>query len=231
MCGRFTNRYSWRELHDLYRLTDHRPNFPPRYNIAPTQLVPVVRCRDGGQRELVLLRWGLIPNWAKDEKIGYSTINARAETVADKPAFREAFRRRRCVVPASGFIEWETIAKKKLPYHFRRPDNLPLSLAGLWERWTKGNEPVETFTVIVTGANDLVRPTHDRMPVVLDDGDVDRWLDPVTSPDELKAMLRPIDEGVLVKERVSTRVNNVKNDDPACLVAEDATLDLLRENP
>lgn len=225
MCGRFTNKHSWRELHDLYRLTDARPNFPPRYNIAPTDVVPVVRRRDDGQRELVMLRWGLIPYWAKDEKIVYSTINARAETVADKPAFREAFRRRRCIVPASGFIEWETIGKKKLPYHFRRPDNLPLSLAGLWERWAKGGEPVESFTIIVTEANDLVRPMHDRMPVALNDEDIERWLDPVTSPEELQGMLRPADEDVLVKERVSTRVNNVRNDDPACLAVEDASLD------
>lgn len=230
MCGRFTNKHSWRELHDLYRLTDTWPNFPPRYNIAPTDSVPVVRRRDG-QRELVMLRWGLIPYWARDEKIGYSTINARAETVADKPAFKEAFRHRRCIVPASGFIEWESTGKKKLPYHFRRPDHLPLSLAGLWERWTKGGEPVETFTIIVTEANDLVRPMHDRMPVVLADGDIDRWLDPEASPEELQAMLRPADGGVLMKERVSTRVNNVKNDDPACLAVDDTSLDLFQEAP
>lgn len=231
MCGRFTNRYSWRELHDLYRLTDARPNFPPRYNIAPTDSVPVVRRREDGQRELVMLRWGLIPYWAKDEKIGFSTINARAETVADKPAFKEAFRWRRCIVPATGFIEWETVGKKKLPYHFRRGDHLPLSLAGLWERWTKGREPVETFTIIVTEANDLVRPMHDRMPVVLADDEIDRWLDPEVSPEELQAMLRPADDGMLEKERVSTRVNSVKNDDPACLAVEDASLDLFQEAP
>jgi putative SOS response-associated peptidase YedK len=224
MCGRFTNRYSWRELHDLYRLTDARPNFPPRYNIAPTDVVPVVRRRHDGERELVLLRWGLIPYWAKDPKIGYSTINARAETIADKPAFKEAFRGRRCIVPASGFIEWQTVGKKKLPYHFRRPDHRPLSLAGLWERWSKGGEPVETFTIVVTEANDLVRPMHDRMPVVLADGDIDAWLDPDTSPAVLKTMLRPADEGLLVGERVSTRVNNVKNDDPECLAVKEVQI-------
>lgn len=230
MCGRFTNRYSWRELHDLYRLTDARPNFPPRYNIAPTQSVPVIRRRDDGQLELVMLRWGLIPAWAKDEKIGYSTINARAESVADKPAFKDAFQRRRCIVPATGFIEWQTIGKKKQPYHFRRRDQLPLSLAGLWERWSRGSEPVETFTIVVTDANDLVRPMHDRMPVVLSDEDIDHWLDPEESPEALQEMLRPAEEGLLVGERVNTRVNNVKNDDPDCLIAEELPLDLLEEN-
>lgn len=212
MCGRFTNKYSWRELHDLYRLTvtNNAPNLPARYNIAPTQRVPVIRATDQG-RELAQLRWGLIPFWAKDEKIGYSTINARAETVATKPAFREAYRRRRCIIPASGFYEWKPRPEgHKQPFHFRRPDGAPLSFAGLWERW-KGAETIESFTIIVNSADDFMREYHDRAPVILSDDAVGRWLDPDTPMDEVGAVLRvPAPE--LVADPVSTRVNSVRNE-------------------
>lgn len=222
MCGRFTNRYSWRELHDLYRLTDARPNLPPRYNIAPTQAVPVVRLRQDGERELAMMRWGLVPHWAKDEKIGYSTINARAETVADKPAFREAYRRRRCIVPASGFYEWQPRPDgKKQPLHFHRPDNRPLSLAGLWERWTKGAEPLESFTIVVGEADEFMRAYHDRMPVILPDDALGAWLDPSTPMDEVRRILgAPAPE--LVADRVSLKVNSVRNDGPELLEPTDA---------
>lgn len=217
MCGRFTNKLSWSEIHALYRLTDTRPNIQPRYNIAPTQSVPVIRLGRDGQRELAILRWGLIPAWAKDETIGYSTINARAETVATKPAFRDAYRRRRCIVPASGFLEWRQEGRGKQPYHFHRKDDRPLSLAGLWERWTRGAEPVESFTIIVTDANAAVRPLHERMPVVLADDALDAWVDPTAQPDKLAALLQPAENDLLVADRVSVRVNNVQNDDPDCL--------------
>lgn len=217
MCGRFTNKLSWAEIHALYQLTDTRPNIQPRYNIAPTQSVPVIRLGHDGQRELAMLRWGLIPAWARDEKIGYSTINARAETVATKPAFRDAYRRRRCIVPASGFLEWRQEGRGKQPYHFHRKDDRPPSLAGLWERWTRGPEPVESFTIIVTDANATIRPFHERMPVVLADDALDAWLDPTAQPDKLAALLRPAEDDLLVADRVSARVNNVQNDDPDCL--------------
>jgi putative SOS response-associated peptidase YedK len=217
MCGRSTNKLSWAEIHALYRLTDARPNIQPRYNIGPTQSVPVIRLGHDGQRELAMLRWGLIPAWAKDEKIGYSTINARAETVAAKPAFRDAYRRRRCIVPASGFLEWRQEGRGKQPYHFHRKDDRPLSLAGLWERWSKGPEPVESFTIIVTDANATIRPFHERMPVVLADDALDAWLDPTAQPDKLAALLQPAEDDLLVADRVSVRVNNVQNDDPDCL--------------
>lgn len=217
MCGRFTNRFTWKELHDLYRLTDSRPNLQPRYNIAPTQMAPVVRLRADGAREIALLRWGLLPSWAKDEKIGHNTINAKAEVVASKPAFRSAFRHRRCIVPASGFFGWQKVGKSKQPYHFHHADDSPLSLAGLWERWTKGAEPIESFTIIVGEANPLMQPIHDRMPSILRGDNIDAWLDPATLTEDAAALLQPYSAEQLVATPVSTRVNSVKNDDPECI--------------
>lgn len=157
MCGRFTQLHSWSELHDLYSLTDQDfiPNLQPRYNITPSQDVVAIRQSETGNRELVRLRWGLIPSWAKDEKIGYKTINARAETVAEKPSFRAAFRKRRCLIPASGFYEWQAKDKgsPKQPYYITGRDGEPLTFAGLWERWEGADQPVESCTIIVTTAN------------------------------------------------------------------------------
>lgn len=221
MCGRFTNRLTWSEIVALYRLSDPpaagAPNLRPRYNIAPSQKAPVVRVGDRGGRELAMLRWGLIPFWAKDEKIGYRTINARAETVAEKPAFRAAFRRRRCLVPASGFYEWTKGAAGKQPWHFTLEDGAPMSFAGLWERWEPDDgADLETFTIIVTEANDSVRPYHHRMPVILAPASWDPWLDHEAPVDDVRPFLRPYD-GKLYGQRVSRDVNNVANDGPDLL--------------
>jgi putative SOS response-associated peptidase YedK len=191
----------------------------PRFNIAPTQSVPIVRelkvVRSGvAGRELATVRWGLIPAWAKDPSIGNRTINARAEGVAEKPAFRAAFRSRRCVVPASGFYEWKREGRgPKRPYLIRRRDGEPIGFAGLWESWhdpTTG-EAVESCTIITCAPNGPLAELHDRMPVILDPADYDRWLDPkAPRPEEL---LRPCPAGWLEAVPVGTRVNSPANDD------------------
>ena len=168
-----------------------------------------------------MLRWGLVPFWSKEPASGYSTINARAETVMTKPTYREPFRRRRCIVPASGFYEWrvEPGSKGKQPYHFRRADGEPMSFAGLWDRWQKGDaEPIESFTIIVGGAPPSIAPYHDRSPVILEPDWFDMWLDPATDPKMLGPMLAPYD-GALTIEPVSKAVNNPWNDYPELLPA------------
>src|SRR5262245_35107324 len=175
MCGRFTLATSRAQLADLFRLAGG-PELPLRYNIAPTQPVPVVRAAGDG-RALALARWGLIPRWATDPAIGNRLINARSETVAEKPSFRDAFRKRRCLIPATGFYEWAKTAGGKQPYHFRLLDGRPFAFAGLWERWDRGGEPVESCTILTTAANAVVRPVHERMPVILPAEAFAAWLD------------------------------------------------------
>ena len=157
----------------VFNVTGPLPNVPPRYNIAPTQDAPVVRqTKDADEREMDMLRWGLVPSWSQGPDSGYSMINARAETVATKPAFRSAFRFRRCLVPADGFYEWRKVAGRKQPYRITVKDGEPFAFAGLWEHWTgPDGYVVQSFTIVVTEANELLRPIHDRMPVILDPAD------------------------------------------------------------
>lgn len=185
--------------------------------VAPSQDVAVVRQSETGERELVRLRWGLIPFWAKDEKIGYKTIDARAETVAEKPAFRAAFRKRRCLIPASGFYEWQVKGgdSPKQPFYITGRDGVPLTFAGLWESWEGAGQPVESCTIMVTAANDFLKPIHDRMPVIVAPEDFNAWLD-LGATNSAK-LLRPCPDDWLVIYPVSTRVNNPKNDDSACI--------------
>ena len=197
---------------------DTVPNLEPRYNIAPTQEVVAVRMRDGG-RALVRLRWGLIPFWAKDAAIGAKMINARAETLAEKPAFREAFQKRRCVIAADGFYEWKTITKGKTkqPFHIHRPDGAPFAFAGLWERWEKDGEPIETCTIITTDAPESLTDIHHRVPVILPQDAMAAWLEtPEGQADGLAEFLIPLPDGELVAQPVSTAVNKVINDGPHC---------------
>lgn len=220
MCGRFTHALDWRDIVELYRLTQPAPpdGWRARYNLAPSQDAPVVRADpETGGRAVAMLKWGLVPFWAKEAKVGYSMINARAETVASKPAYREAFRRRRCLVPASGFYEWRAEGSgPKQPYHFCCAEGGPMTFAGLWERWEKGAEPLETFTIVVGPANDQVRPYHDRMPAILDPAQWDAWLDPASPADALQALLQPY-PGALTIQPVSRAVNNPRNDAPTLL--------------
>lgn len=212
---------SWADLVRLYEITTQvaARSLRPSYNIAPTQIVPIVRrTRDGADRELATARWGLIPFWWKDIKVGYNLINARAETVDSKPSFREAFRWRRCLVPADGFYEWKPIeGRRKQPYYIKLPNDPPLAFAGLWDAWkSPDGVRIESCAIVVTEANDQLREVHDRMPVILDPRAADAWLEVDRPPADAKALLRPYASGLAI-EPVSTRVNNVKNDDASLI--------------
>lgn len=221
MCGRFTLRAPASVIAEQFSLFD-LPSLSPRYNIAPTQTVAVVRQvgqAGGAGRELVNLRWGLIPHWAKDPAIGNRMINARSESVAEKPAYRTALRRRRCLVAADGFYEWQPGGRRKQPYFIRMKDDRPFGFAGLWETWEgPENSYVESCTIITTDANAIMAPIHHRMPVIVDPKDYGLWLDTsVQDPARLLPLLCPLKGDVLVAEPVGTRVNSPANDDAACI--------------
>jgi putative SOS response-associated peptidase YedK len=213
MCGRFTQAYTWHELVALYRLTQPAVNLQAHYNIAPTDTVDVVTMRDG-KVELAPMRWGLVPWWWKKPlKELPATFNARAETVATKPMFRDAFKRSRCVIPASGYYEWQPTPTGKQPYYITSADGAVLSFAGLWDQWhnVETGERVVSCTIIVTAANDATRAIHDRMPVVLAKPDVDAWLAGAAGPE----LLRPAPSDALHLWPVSRRVNRTSQaDDP-----------------
>lgn len=190
-----------------------------RFNIAPTQEAPVIRAGPGGTREVAMLRWGLVPFWAKDLKVGTKLINARSEGVETKPSFRAAVKERRCVVPATGFFEWQGEPGHKQPFAITLPGQSLFAFAGLWERWKTGEgEPVETFAIVTTHANEAIARIHDRMPVILPMDAIDTWL--TAPPDEARALLKPY-EGPMALRAVGKLVSNVKNDVPECL--NDAT--------
>lgn len=217
MCGRYNLRVTPQELAAFFDLFREAPEYPVRYNIAPTQQVVAVQA-EGGQREAALLRWGLIPLWASDLKIGAKMINARAETLLEKPAFKASFKRRRCLIPDSGFYEWKRRSSHdKQPYHIHRNDNTPLAFAGLWGRWDKGEQPIESCTIITTDANPLMRPLHDRMPVILSPDQWNIWLDNAVPAEAQAELLQPYAKNDLVVEPVSTLVNNARNDSPECV--------------
>jgi putative SOS response-associated peptidase YedK len=245
MCGRFTLTRPSKALKDWFPLYDF-PDLPPRYNIAPTQPVVAIRRRPGSSGEAVLLRWGLIPHWADDPAIGNRLINARCESAAEKPAFRSAFQRRRCLVLADGFFEWRktsgqederdvrqgtlfgvddepTIRRprgKKQPYHIRLRDGQPFAFAGLWDAWDKERERIESCTILTTDANKLVLPLHDRMPVILPAEHYDLWLDPEEdSADALQAVLQSYPADAMTASPVNPRVNDPRHDDPSCVAA------------
>jgi putative SOS response-associated peptidase YedK len=222
MCGRYSITTPVEALARLFRFGGPLPNLPPRYNVAPTQQVPIVRTAPAnGERELLQVRWGLIPFWAKDAKIGYSLINARAEGVDTKPLFREAFKRgRRCLILADGYYEWEKKGTPKQPWRYTLKDGGPFAFAGLWERWEKAPDgvPVESCTIITTEANALAAKLHDRMPVILAPDDFPAWLgEDSASPPELLALLNPYRANAMRAYRVSTAVNSVKNYGPECI--------------
>jgi putative SOS response-associated peptidase YedK len=217
MCTRFTLATPADEVADFFGLPDV-PDLPPRYNVAPSQPVACVR-RDRRGRWLDLLQWGLVPSWATDLKIGHSLINARAETVAEKPAFRAAFRRRRCLIPADGFYGWQHVGPEKQAYHFRLRDESLFALAGLWETWTDlFGDTIETCTVITTAANRLVAMASDRMPVILDPVEYGRWLDPTYErAEEMARLLRPYPAAAMTAVPVGSEVNSPRNDGPSLL--------------
>ena len=215
MCGRFTQNYTWTEVHAFLSVFGAARNLRPRYNIAPTTMIDVVRLDAEGHRELLSMRWGLVPFfWKKPLKEMPATFNARAETVSEKPMFRDAFRRRRCIVPASGFFEWTGEKGDKTPHLFSAGDGSPvLAFAGLWDRWRNPEgEEVLSATIIVSGASEWMIPYHDRMPVLLSGVDIAGWLDGTLGQESLK----PAAESALRAWTVSKRVNRtgVGDDDP-----------------
>ena len=218
MCGRYVAATPPDQLADLFGVTDVRaPDLGPRWNVAPTMDVYAVAQGSGGERRLGAFRWGLVPWFADDPRGGAKMINARAETVGEKPAFRSALERRRCLVPADGFYEWLRTGKERLPHLFTAADGSLLAFAGLWEVWRPKDdpdaEPVRTCTIITTRANGTMRPIHDRMPVILPADAWDRWLDRAPArPGDLADLLGPPPDDLLVSRPVSKRVNNVKNE-------------------
>lgn len=212
MCGRFVQTSSPKTLSERMDLPSGSLFDRPRFNVAPTQTIAVIR-----PGELVALQWGLVPSWSKD---GKGFINARAETAADKPAFRTAFRQRRCLIPADGFYEWQARAGRKQPYCIRLSGDRPFAFAGLWELWRGPDGPVESCAILTTDANDLVRPVHNRMPVILPRDCFAQWLDPAASaPDALTPLLRPLPADQMHAYPVGPWVNNARNDDPRCVAA------------
>ena len=219
MCGRYRLTAKERYLRDHFGL-EGDVSWEPRWNIAPTQKVPIIRqYRKEPKRSFGLVRWGLIPSWAKDEKTGLKAINAMSETASDKPTFRDAMRHRRCLVAADGFYEWKKVGtKEKQPYCFAMIDDSTFAFAGLWERWRNpAGEFVETCTILTTKPNSLVSDVHDRMPVILKPDDYELWLDPgCADVAAIADCLKPFDPRSMKKYPVSTRVNRADNDDAEC---------------
>jgi putative SOS response-associated peptidase YedK len=221
VCGRFTLRAPASVLAEQFAVYDVSP-IGPRFNVAPTQPVAAVRLAPppgDAQRQLVALRWGLIPGWAKDAAIGNRMINARAETVAEKPAYRSSFRRRRCLILADGFYEWQKTGGQKQPYFIHMCDDRPFAFAGLWEAWHGPDDcPIESCALITTEPNDLVGPIHNRMPVILRPEDHDLWLDAsIQQPERLQPLLRPYPPEEMDAYPVTTFVNSPANDHPRCI--------------
>lgn len=216
MCARYTLKTPPEAVAALFDLPSV-PELTARYNVAPTQNVAAVR-EPHGSREFARLRWGLVPSWADDLKIGHRLLNARAETVASKPAFRAAFRKRRCLLPADGYYEWKAVGRAKQPYWFRLSDGGLFAFAGLWERWERDGQVVESCSLITTEGNELARQIHDRMPVLLDRTTWDVWLDPeVADADALGELLRPYPAEKMRVDPVNPIVNNPRHDSPACI--------------
>ncbi len=221
MCGRYSQTLTMAELSKRFGVeTPKQLELPKQYNVAPRQLAPIVALDGEGRRKLDRLRWGLIPSWAKDEAIGHKTINARSETACDKPSFKRAFEKRRCLVLADGFYEWkrDEAAKARFPYRIRLKGGGPFAMAGLWERW-KGPDgrELKTFTILTTRANEAVCGLHDRMPVILRPEDEQSWLSGETSQERCRALCEPFPAEQLELYPVSAIVNSPKNDVPACV--------------
>ena len=221
MCGRITQNLTSDEIAELFGAEDHVQSPGGRFNVAPTQNILAVAEHEE-RRVVSTFRWGLIPPWANDVKTGVQMINARAETVAEKPSFRSPFRKNRCIIPADAFYEWQKVGVKTLPHAIVRQDGRPLALAGLWTSWRNpaDGEKVRSCTIITTSANQILSSLHDRMPVILPDSAWDEWLDPANSDVlALQSLLVPAANDVVRAYEVSTLVNNVRNDSLELLVA------------
>jgi putative SOS response-associated peptidase YedK len=219
MCGRFLLTTPGEALVELLGLGEI-VHLSPRYNIAPTQPIMVaLPGPDFGGRHLRSMRWGLVPHWSKEAATRAPMFNARGETLAERPAFRDPWRRRRCLIPADGFYEWKRDRQRKQPYLIRLRDARPFAFAGLWDRWERPHqEPVESCTIVTTAPNPLIAVIHDRMPVILSPKDYERWLDvEATGPEQAAALLRPFPEDEMVAQAVTPIVNDAHNDSPDCL--------------
>jgi len=224
MCGRYTIRIDGNYLINFSNEEGAELFGRRRFNVAPTQEAPIVRPVDD-QPEITLAHWGLVPSWAKDPKIGARMINARSETVAEKPSFRAAFKRRRCLVLADGYYEWRKVGKEKWPFHIHLQDRGTIAFAGLWEVWkSEPDTRMESFTIITTTANEFTKELHDRMPVILSPDDYEQWLDPAEQPaDRLTAMLEPYAAKPLQMTAVSQYVNSVRHEGPECIEPIDSS--------
>ena len=214
MCGRYTLRTPVDSLVERFKIDEYPSSITPSYNVAPTQEVAAV-VEEEEKRKLEVFHWGLIPSWAKDHAIGNKMINARAETVSEKPSFRSAFKKRRCLILADGFYEWQKTESVKQPYHINMEDGSPFAFAGLWEIWKNGEE-IRSCTIITTEANDLMNEIHHRMPVILHPEDYGMWLDPDFDEKELlTSLLQPYPSDEMEAYTVSTRVNKPSNNEPS----------------
>jgi putative SOS response-associated peptidase YedK len=216
MCGRYTLKTPVDALAREFGISGPLPEIPASYNIAPTRQVAAVLFEGG--RKLEMLRWGLIPSWAKDPEIGNRMINARSETAPEKPSYRKAFKKRRCLIPADGFYEWQKMNGGKQPYYFRMKDGGPFAFAGLWEAWDRDGEEIRSCTILTTAPNEIVAEVHDRMPVILSREDHDFWLDPeVDETEALRELLVPYPAEEMEAYPVSRHVNRPTNDDERCV--------------
>ena len=222
MCGRYTLHHKPEEIEERFDVDAVEELLAPRYNIAPSQIIPVIRQTQS--REMAGCKWGLIPFWAKDPKIGNNLINAKAETIAEKPSFKRAFAKRRCLIPADGFYEWQKRGKApSQPMYIRRRDGGLFAFAGLWEEWkSPEGEPIETCTIITVEPNELLSKIHNRMAAILRPGDEAAWIDPKSAVDDLLQMLRPYDSDELEAIPVSRAVNSPAHDSAALIAPVEA---------
>jgi len=217
MCGRYVVNTTKETLSKKFKVKDVPDVKLSRFNIAPTQNILAVRSTEG-ERELALFHWGLIPSWAKDEKMASKMINARSETVTEKPSYKEAFKRRRCLIPTSGFYEWQKTKEGKQPFYFQMKDEELFAFAGLWDRWkNERDEIIESCTILTTEANEILKPVHERMPVILHESDYDLWFDDDVRKQGLRLELfRPFSADEMKSYAVSSLVNSPSNDDVRC---------------
>ena len=217
MCGRFTVAMDIEELQEAFPGVDFGLYLKPNYNVAPSQQVLAIPNFDAGKA--LPFQWGLIPSWSKDKKIGYKMINARAETLHEKPSFKKPYRSQRCLIPANGFFEWKKQGTQKTPIYIQLKSKKPFAFAGLWEKWEPGDqEPIQSFTIITTEANDFLKPIHQRMPVILKPDDYAHWLNPeIKEFDQLAGLLAPYAADEMSFYPVSTFVNSPKNNNAECI--------------
>ncbi len=217
MCGRFTLTLEISALQMAFDLGEQTVSWQSNYNVAPSSPVPLLTSQQPDK--IQLFRWGLIPSWAKDPSIGSKMINARSETIQEKPSFRKAFQSRRCLILADGFYEWKNTPAGKIPYYFHQPDHWPFMFAGLWDSWmsTGGVEPIQTCTILTCAPNAVVAPIHDRMPVIMDWQEGKNWLTPDQDSVKLQSMLKPAKDPFLTCYPVSSKVNSPRNNSVECI--------------